>query len=329
MGPALYGRNEQDQFGFSVALSDDGNILAVSEPGFDGPIGDRSGNVRVFEWNGQLWVPLGDDIVGEQVAGLFGVSMSLSADGTRIAVGSPYNSGESNLSLSGRVRIFDLVDQQWQPLGQPLDGTSRLDWFGWSLDLSSDGTRLAVGAPRNRNHGGYVRLYDLTGETWTQLGGDIVNDLLRVHPEDRFGLAVSLDGDRVAIGSPWKDSESPSLFNSGMVAVYQFVFGAWVLVGSPLRGDEVNGQTGASVKLRGLYLTVGSPEANSGSGMVTFHQYDGNDWDTASAPLLGSLPKEDFGRNLDTDADSTRIVVGAPATTSSDTLSGLLRVFER
>lgn len=327
MGQALYGRNEQDQFGFSVALSDSGNILAVAEPGFDGPVGGRSGNVRVFEWNGQAWVPLGGEIVGEQVASLFGVSISLSANGSRLAVGSPYNSGESNLSLSGRVRVFELVDFQWQPLGQPLDGSYRLDWFGWSVDLSSDGNRLAVGAPRNRIHGGYARVYNFNSENWTQIGGDIVNDLLNVHPEDRFGLAVSLDGDRVAIGSPWKDSSA--LFNSGMVAVYQFGVDGWAAVGAPVTGDEINGQMGTSVKLRGLYLTVGSPEANNGSGMVTFHMFDGYFWDTASDPLLGSLPAEDFGRNVDTDVDSRTIAVGAPATTSNDPLTGLLRVFTR
>jgi hypothetical protein len=273
---------------------------------------------------------LGLDINGEEKASLFGVSISLSADGRRIAVGSPYHDGEQKLSLSGRVRVFefDAVNNQWQVVGQPLDGSRSLDWFGWSVDLSADGQRVAAGAPRNRDYGGFVRCFDFNGDQWDQVGDDIINDQLKVHVEDRFGMSISLDGDRLAIGSPWKDSASGA-FTIGMVAVFEWQGSDWSVLGSPMEGDNMDDQMGMSVQLRGEYLSVGSPGAFSHSGMVTFHRYDGLDWDTANAPLVAYEGHADFGLNLSTDRDAKTLVIGSPAATSNEGLTGAIDVFVR
>jgi hypothetical protein len=52
---------ENLNFGWDVALSGDGKILAASTIRND----DNSGHVRIFEWKNEEWVQLGDDIDGE------------------------------------------------------------------------------------------------------------------------------------------------------------------------------------------------------------------------------------------------------------------------
>ena len=47
-----------------------------------------SGHVRVYEWDNTSWTQLGDDIDGENFADFSGWSVSLSSDGTIVAIGS-------------------------------------------------------------------------------------------------------------------------------------------------------------------------------------------------------------------------------------------------
>ena len=62
--------------------------------------------MRVYEWNGgsSSWVQKGSDIDGEAVGDVSGVSVSLSSDGTIIAIGAHKNDG--NGSNSGHVRVY-------------------------------------------------------------------------------------------------------------------------------------------------------------------------------------------------------------------------------
>jgi hypothetical protein len=330
MGQALLGRNIQDQFGYSVALNHNGTILAASEPGYDGFAGDRSGSVRIFAWKSNAWIQLGQGLEGEGVASLFGLSISLSMNGRRIAIGSPYLDGITGTRQSGRVRIFELQQGQWVPLGQAIDGTGRVDWFGWSVSLSPDGRRFVAGAPRNRDFGGYVRCFDLDELQleWRQTGNDIINNLLQANVEDRFGQAVSLDRNRIAIGAPWKEPLN-GILNAGVVAVYEQTETDvdWNLIGSPIEGQSFLGQTGTSIQLRGDYMVIGS--LSSLFGQVSFHRYTGVDWDTASSPMEGKVPHQDFGFSISTNDDASLIVVGAPATAHPDLRAGSVSVFRR
>jgi len=331
-GQELIGRNPLDQFGYSVALSGDGRVLAVSEPSFDTEAGNRSGNIRVFSWEEteQKWSPLGNEIPGEGAASLFGLCLSLANDGSRLVAGAPYMTPQFERQ-SGRVRVFELKEGAWQSLGQALDGSNSVDWFGWSVDISDDGNSIAVGAPRNRIHGGYVRIFNLrfaNGEPlWIRSGRDISNELLDINSQDRFGMSVSLDGNKVAIGSPWKDADGKN--NVGLVAVYKLIDDKWELMGSPIVGENELGYVGSSICLKGDYLTIGAHGAREAIGKVSFHRYDGNDWDVSSFPLLGSSEDEEFGYFVAANQDSTRVLVGAPARKHPDSLPGSFQVFSR
>ncbi|MBT5398121.1 MAG: hypothetical protein HOL26_02950, partial [Micrococcales bacterium] len=85
------------------------------------------------------------------------------SDGTRVAIGASANDGTG--SNAGHVRIYELSGGTWTQLGSDIDGEAVNDYSGYSVSLSSDGTRVAIGALYNDGAGsnaGHVRLYSIT-----------------------------------------------------------------------------------------------------------------------------------------------------------------------
>jgi len=86
-----------------VSLSSDGTIVAIGAKNNDGN-GDSSGHVRVYQYVVSGWVKMGADIDGEGVTDFSGHSVSLSSDGSIVAIGAIENDG--NGSNSGHVRLY-------------------------------------------------------------------------------------------------------------------------------------------------------------------------------------------------------------------------------
>ena len=92
-----------DDSGDSVSLSDDGNTVAIGA-WRNGGNGHESGHVRVYHFDGSEWVQLGQDMDGEAPGDQSGSAVSISSDGTKVAIGAQYNS--DNGSNSGQVRVY-------------------------------------------------------------------------------------------------------------------------------------------------------------------------------------------------------------------------------
>jgi hypothetical protein len=321
-GPALMGRNEGDQFGSSLALSQDGSVLVASEPTFRGEAGDRSGNVRAFVFGPMnRYEPLGQEMEGEAATDHFGISIALSGDGRRLAVGAPYHdNGGDTRNVSGQVTVYALVENAWKVLGRPLGGSNHLDWFGWKLDISQDGSVLAVGAPRNLEYGGYVKCYLFGSDGWSRLGGTIRNEIEPLRYDDNFGQSLRLTGNnRVAIGSPGKNGEA---LDAGLVAVYELNSSErWRLLGKSITSSAPgpSHQLGFSVDLRGDVLVVGTP----GIRQVDLYHYsnDKNNWERHPRPLQGSIGSN-FGFSVRL---TTSLAVGSAVTGDSNT--GMVNVY--
>ena len=82
--------------GWSVSLAGNGTVVAVSAHQNDGN-GSNSGQTRIYTWNGTAWSQLGTDIDGEADDDESGYSVSLSADGTTVAIGARLNDGNGQL----------------------------------------------------------------------------------------------------------------------------------------------------------------------------------------------------------------------------------------
>ena len=116
-----------DLIGTSNSISADGMILAI---------GKNGGNVKTYLYDGTQWEQMGSNIDVDSSD-----SLSISPDGTSIAIGAPYDIG--NGSFSGHVRVYSYNGSQWIQMGNDLVGNAG-DLFGKSVSIAKQGTELAV-----------------------------------------------------------------------------------------------------------------------------------------------------------------------------------------
>ena len=139
-------RRGYDESGRSVAMPADGSRVVISSPGFNG---SSSGHVRIYDFDSSetSWTQVGQDIDGEAAGDESGFSVAMSDDGSRIAIGSRFN--DENGSNSGCVRIYDFDSSgtPWTQVGQDIDGEAAGDESGFSVAMSADGSRVAIGSP--------------------------------------------------------------------------------------------------------------------------------------------------------------------------------------
>src|SRR6478672_2150874 len=205
IGLDIDGESADDQSGWSTALSADGTILAIGAP-FNDANGSNSGHVRVYKNLGGNWTQIGNDIDGEAIFNQSGYRVSLSADGTIVAIAAPMNN-----SSTGHVRIYKNISGIWTQLGSDIDGEVQGAGSGYSISISSDGFTVAISSTTIQ----LVKVFHYVGGTWTQVGTNI-NGI----PNTNFGFSVSLsaDGTVIAIGSNTSDLNAT---NSGNVSVYR------------------------------------------------------------------------------------------------------------
>ena len=97
------GESANNQFGRSVSLSNDGTTSAVDAIKNDGN-GSNSGHVQVYQLDSSKnWIQVGNDVDGESTNDQLGRSVSLSNDGTTLAVGAPHNNGDESGSRHAQV----------------------------------------------------------------------------------------------------------------------------------------------------------------------------------------------------------------------------------
>ena len=222
LGNTLLAENSvNDFFGYSVSLSNDGFILAVGAYLNDGANGVDSGHVRVFQYDGGNWVQNGADIDGENAEDWSGHQVSLSSDGSRVAISAPTNSGPNRVK-SAQARVYESDSQPpwttYSQLGNDMDLGNRDT--GSSVSLSGDGTTVALSAARayTQSWNGIVRLYKDDGSgNWAQ-----TIDLVGTGD---FGNSVSLssDGSILAVGLPLVTviQGGQTVRKAGRVCMYQ------------------------------------------------------------------------------------------------------------
>ena len=145
-----------------VTLSATGDRVAIASKRF----ADGTAFTKVFEWNGEKWMQLGNDIEDEDGCCFFYTyenSVALSDDGSRLIFGNSGHEppGTPNPGIfRGIVRVYDFIEGDWVRVGQPIPGdTVPFElWFGYSTIISASGSRIAAGAPVGVAN--YVQAYE-------------------------------------------------------------------------------------------------------------------------------------------------------------------------
>ena len=209
-------------------------------------------------------------------------------------------------------------------------GLSQASNQGYSVSLSKDGNRLAVGAPNNYGSKGGVILYGRSAQgTWVQEQNIYPDDAVEA-PMVGFSISLSDNGNTVAVGGPWD--------NNSKGAAWIFIRASdssWRQQGSKLVGS--NGihyaHQGWSVALSGdgQTLAVGAPDEGSGyldkRGATWIFTRTGSMWSQQGNKLVGSLASHDAhqGWSVALSRDGNTLAVGGP----NDTPTGGVWVFIR
>jgi hypothetical protein len=329
IGQDINGEAAGDESGRSVSLSADGNRVAIGARFNDGGSAD-SGHTRIYQFNGTTWTQIGQDIDGEATGDQSGISVSLSADGNRVAIGAIGNDGVG--SNSGHTRIYQLNGMTWVQIGQDIDGEAAVDFSGISVSLSADGNRVAIGAPSNDDGGlnsGHTRIYQFNGTTimWDKIGQDIDGEAAG----DQSGISVSLsaDGNRVAIGANGNDGGG---VDSGRTRIFQFngTTIMWEQIGQNIDGEAAGDQSGLSVSLSadGNRVAIGARFNNGGGGHTRIYQFNGTAWTQLGQDIDGEAANDLSGSSVSLSADGNRVAIGAIFNDGGGSNSGHTRIYQ-
>jgi hypothetical protein len=325
-GDDLIGTNQGDVFGEAVSISSDGNTIAIGAPGFLnpsylGPTGP-TGYTRIFEWNGTSWIQKGNDINGEAPNDVAGSSISLTANGNRIAIGASSNNG-ANGSSSGHCRIYEWNGSTWNQLGSDIDGEAANDFSG-SVSINATGTIVAIGASGNDAGGtntGQVRVYEWNGSSWIQKGTDIDSD----NTNASFGYTISLDtsGNTFIAGGY-------SFVNGalGFVKVFSWDGTDWIQKGETILGSTGSDFLGTAVDISQDGSIIAASSLTLVNGYVRVFKFIGSSWVQQGADILGEANGDQFGRSLSLSADGSILAAGTQFNDGNGTSAGHIRVFE-
>jgi hypothetical protein len=314
---------EGDQFGYAIALSSDGNTLAVGAIGEDSNAtgvngnqddnsANQSGAAYVFTRSGSTWTQqayIKSSMTRPNV--LFGYSLGISANGDTLAVGE-YDADRGK----GALYVLTRVGGMWshQARIQAENGEVQ-DSLGYSLALSEDGNTIAAGAAdedclkpginptgcendqASNTSAGAAYVFVRNGSAWTQQAF-----LKASNPgkEDWFGvrIAISGDGNTVAVSAPNEDSASKgingkqddeSAMEAGAVYVFSRTGTTWVQLAyvkasNTRSGDEFGSSIGLSRD--GKAMIVGARGEDSGAKGLNGNQADSSVRDAGAGYLF-------------------------------------------
>jgi len=311
-----------DDFGASVAISDDGTVIAVGATR-DDDNGTDSGAAYVFRHNGvDAWVfeqklaPDPDDgFNGGAALDNFGASVAVDLD--RIIVGSLRD--DDTLSNSGSAYIFtyDAMTLMWSQTAKlHADVAGLNDNFGLSVGI--DGDLAVVGSWMDDDVGtdaGAALIFRFDGAVW-------VPEVKLLPPGAEkdaflFGVSVSIDNSVVVVGARGDDKVSS---NVGSAFIYSFDGMNWVqevkLSSSNDDGQHAPPNTGfgAAVAIGLDEVVVGAllddVTVDGNEGAAYPYAFVGGQWIASPRVIaVDAMPGDNFGRSVAT--DGATIIAGA------------------
>ena len=292
-----------DVFGTGLAL--EGDTLLVGARGVDTPA-MNAGAIYAYRRIGGAWA--------QQQKLVFPTAVTDDQIGWSVALaGSTAVTGAPERGAGGSAFILRFDGGAWFSQVEVSDSQAgAAAAFGAAVACGPD--TIAVGAPESTEQvgagAGRVRIFVRAGQVWN------TGQALRApypDPGDRFGIAVAMDGDLLAIGAPGDDDLE---INAGAVYLFkvqggQFVQVAKVLAPNPTLEDAF----GSAVALRNGTLVIGAPrhdalDENAGAAFVYSVSESGQPSFVRAILPLGASAQTNFGHSVA--SDGTGIAVGGP-----------------
>ena len=181
----IVGVSNNDEFGWDIALSSNGRVVAGSSIVSDAS-GINCGQVRLFELSNNVWRQKGLNINGPRAGSESGYSISLAGNGNSIAIGA-WKDSSNGTNICGAVRVYDFSSSinDWRQKGPTIFGISGSN-EGYSTALSLDGQTLACGNPSHN-----TTTSTITTITNTATGGTITTSgSYRIHSFTTVGTSA-------------------------------------------------------------------------------------------------------------------------------------------
>ncbi|MBX7192641.1 MAG: hypothetical protein K1X94_11315 [Sandaracinaceae bacterium] len=303
-------------FGRALSTSRDGAIVVVGAPD-DGAAAVQGGAAHVFERTGASLVETAILRTSSPVdLARLGMHVSVSADGTRIAVGAP---GAGPLQ-SGAVLVFAHVGGSWIEEATLVPSEARDSDDVGPVALDGTGTRLLVGAPDASSGActgcGAAYVFVRSGSSWSE------EATLRAPspaPFEKMGWAVALsdDGTTAFVGIPREDTFAT---DAGGVLAFTRSGAAWSLETLLSHTDAApNDFCGLAVATdpSGRRVAIGCPNDDTARGInagsVRVFVRGAAAWDSGRTLSLASAADDDLlGFSVTVSSDGHRVVAGAP-----------------
>jgi hypothetical protein len=274
----------------------------------------------------------------------FGTSVAISGDGSYALIGAPKWDGPDNTIFEeGAAYVFSYNGSSWveNTILEPSTPLLLTNQFGTSVDISDNGSYIAVGAPgqdttpdSGENHGA-VYVFSASGSSWTHSQTLIASDY---GPLDEMGASISISGDGsyIVSGARRWDSASPTIQENGAVYVFSHNGSSWVEQQKITPSTEGFGYffgTSVSVSKNGSYIAVGSPRHSNyfnTTGAVFIFSRSGSSW--VEEQQLGLYDtswqaNDSAGQSVSMSADGSHVIVGAPGWDSPNSGQGSAIIF--
>jgi len=330
--PSVMGVNDP-YLGASVAVSDDGEVMATGAWGYENTTlgsGVDYGSVTVYRKDASgnfVQDAFISDVTAAFANNRFGWDVALDLDGNTLAIGAPfYCNGDINAGCGathiGRVYIYRYAAGVWtleDQFNATGDNEAADTDFGASVSLTDDGNTVAIGAPGKRviqfnpfflaTDAGSVYTYTFAGGNWTQEAILVSNDIAT---RDGLGydVAISDDGSTIIAGAV-----NPIVGgnNSNTAYIFRNSGSAWTQEAKLIPSDpSPNSLFGRSVDVSddGNTAIIGAP--NNSTGKAYIFNFAGSAW-TEGVNLTAQAGGNEFGYSVAITGDGVVAAVGDPS----------------
>lgn len=261
---AIHLENQNDQIQ-SISITPDAGKMAVS---FDCQK-HRTVCIKLFNFDGKQWLQDGVDLIPYPDEKIYGLALSLSANGKLLVVGN-YSKDTKELKNAGEVIFYSKEGNQWKRNNKSFFGDAANAHLGSAVAVAKNGNLTIAAANSidlNRNTG-FVETYKMNDNTWVKQ-----TDPLKPEKQNSYfghSISISADGNTMALSMPYLAYGKP-----GYVKVYRNKSLGWQEIAMITDADGVektspaNNTVGWSIALSsdGKTLVIGFPHNDENGDM--------------------------------------------------------------